>query len=77
MRAFFKIAADYSSIGFGMATAPALRFIARKRMALPRFQNFRIAQGFIFVARIIMNQLTPKATFPIIHRVSGRFPGWT
>jgi len=46
MHSFFKVAADYSSIGFGVVTAPALRFIAQKRMALPRFQKFSDRAGF-------------------------------
>lgn len=46
MRTIFKTAADYGSIGFGMLASPALRFIASKRMALPRFQKFSDRAGF-------------------------------
>lgn len=41
-----KTLADYGAIAYGMLNAPMLRFIARHRMALPRFQRFTDRAGF-------------------------------
>ncbi len=42
----FKVFADLSAIAFGAVTAPMLRFVARNRYSLPRFQKFSDKNGF-------------------------------
>jgi predicted O-methyltransferase YrrM len=45
-QSFAKRLADYAAVGFGMVTAPVLRFIGRKRIVLPRFQRLADRAGF-------------------------------
>lgn len=46
MRDFSKMVVDYGAVAFGMVASPALKLIARKRMALPKFQKFSDRAGF-------------------------------
>lgn len=46
MGRYLKQAADIGSVAFAVLASPLLKFVARKRLSLPRFQRFADSAGF-------------------------------